>query len=84
VAINLIPVGFLKTYVGGQEQVSFEPGLTVAEMIQAAGIPPALVALATVDGERVPRDYRPRDGETVKVMAVIGGGSRLWLRIPTW
>jgi len=56
--------------------VSFEPGLTVAEMIEAAGIPPDLVALAMVEGERVPKDYRPRDGQTVKLMAVIGGGQR--------
>lgn len=73
-AVELIPVGLLKTYVQGQERVTFEPGLTVAEMIEAAGIPPDLVALAMVEGAGVPRDYRPRDGETVKVMAVIGGG----------
>lgn len=73
-AIELIPVGFLKTYVEGRERVTFEPGLSVAQMIEAAGIPPALVALATLEGERVSKDYRPKDGETVKVMAVIGGG----------
>ncbi len=54
--------------------MSFEPGLTVAEMIEAAGIPPDLVALAMVEGERVAKDYRPRDGQNVKLMAVIGGG----------
>jgi sulfur carrier protein ThiS len=73
-AVQLIPVGFLKSYVGGHEHVALDAGPTVAELIEAAGIPVALVALATVDGERVPRDYRPRDGEVVKLVTVMGGG----------
>jgi sulfur carrier protein ThiS len=73
-AVELIPVGFLKSYVSGRERVAFDAGPTVAELIDAAGIPAALVALVTVNGERVPRDYRPRDGEVVQLIAVMGGG----------
>jgi sulfur carrier protein ThiS len=43
-------------------------------MLEAVGIPPAVVAAVVRDDELVPKDYRPRDGERIKAIAVVGGG----------
>jgi len=73
-AVILIPVGMLKGYTGGQDRLELAAGPTVAEMLEAAGIPPELVAGVMRDGELVSKSYRPQDGETIKVLAVMGGG----------
>ena len=73
-AVTLIPVGMLKGYTGGQDRLELAAGPTVAEMLEAAGIPPELVAGVVQDGELVSKSYRPQDGETVKVLAIMGGG----------
>jgi len=70
----LIPAGVLKGYTGGQDRLELAAGLTVTEMLEAVGIPPALVAGVVRDGDLVSKDYRPQDGETVKVLAIMGGG----------
>lgn len=72
--VTLIPVGALKEYTGGQGRLELAAGSTVAEMLEAVGIPPALVAGVVRDGELVSKDYRPQDGETIKVLAIMGGG----------
>jgi sulfur carrier protein ThiS len=72
--VTLIPVGFLKEYTGGQERLELAAGPTVAEMLEAVGIPPALVAGVVRDSELVAKDYRPQDGDTIKVIAIMGGG----------
>jgi sulfur carrier protein ThiS len=64
----------LKEYAGGQERLQLAAGPTVAEMLETAGIPPQLVAGVVRDGDLVSQDYRPKDGETVKVLAIMGGG----------
>ncbi|NIV30984.1 MAG: thiamine biosynthesis protein ThiS [Anaerolineae bacterium] len=73
-AVTLIPTGMLKEYTGGQDRLELVAGPTVTEMLEAAGIPPAVVAGVVRDGELVPKDYRPRDGETIKVLVIMGGG----------
>ncbi len=73
-SVRLIPIGILKSYVDGQAEVSLSAGPTVTEMLETVGIPPQLVAGVVRDEELVRIDYRPRDGETVKVLAVLGGG----------
>ena len=72
--VTLIPVGFLKEYTGGQDRLELAAGPTVTEMLEAVGIPPALVAGVVRDGELVAKDYRPQDGETIKLIAIMGGG----------
>ncbi|MBC8248625.1 MAG: MoaD/ThiS family protein [Anaerolineales bacterium] len=72
--VTLIPVGFLKEYAGGRDRLELAAGPTVAEMLETVGIPPALVAGVVRDGELVSKDYRPQDGDTVKVLAIMGGG----------
>jgi len=73
-AVTLIPVGPLKEYVGGRRQVELAAGPTVTEMLNAMDIPSALVAAVVRDTEIVPKDYRPQDGETIKLITIVGGG----------
>ena len=73
-AVTLIVAGMLREYTSGQDRLELAAGSTVTEMLEAVGIPPAVVAGVVRDGELVPKDYRPRDGEVVKVLAVMGGG----------
>ncbi len=68
------PIGTLKSYVGGQNEVLVEAGRTVREAIAALGIPPEIVALVMVNEEQRPKDYILREGDVVKLMAVLGGG----------
>ncbi|MGD2177157.1 MAG: MoaD/ThiS family protein [Anaerolineae bacterium] len=73
-SVTLVPIGMLKEYAGGQERLDLAAGPNVAEMLEAVGIPPELVAGVIRDGELVTQDYCPKDGETVKVLAIMGGG----------
>ncbi len=59
---------------GGQDRLELAAGSTVVEMLEVVGIPPALVAGVVREGELVSAQYRPQDGETIKVLAVMGGG----------
>lgn len=74
-SVTLVPVGGLKGYVGGRDKVEMEPGATVEELLEAAGIDSALVAaVLRNDDEIVTLGYCPRDGERLKLIAVMGGG----------
>ncbi len=71
----LIPLGHLKSLVDGQSELQVEAGCPVRETLQKAGIRPDLVALVLVNGEQRDKDYVLQEGDVLKVMAVIGGGS---------
>jgi sulfur carrier protein ThiS len=73
-AVTLIIAGGLREYVGARQRVEMAVGLTLGEMIQMAGIPPALVAGLVRGDELLSKDYRPEEGETIKIIAVMGGG----------
>lgn len=73
-AVTLIAAGMLKEYIGGRSRLELAPGSTVREMLEEIGVPPELVAVVVREGRLVPKDYRPQDGETIKVFTVIGGG----------
>jgi len=73
--IVVIPVGRLKQYVDDQEQVRLEfEGQSVLEILEGLRIPSALVAAVLVDGTLVTKDHVPQDGDTVKLISVLGGG----------
>lgn len=67
------PLGSLKPYTGGQP-VPVEPGGRVSEVLERLGIPPEIVALVLVGDAPVAKDYVLRDGDVIKLLAVIGGG----------
>ena len=72
--VQIRPIGILKNYIGGQNQVTAEAGRTVRQAIAALGMPPEIVALVMVNEEQQPKDYVLQDGDTVRLLAVIGGG----------
>jgi len=68
------PIGTLKTYLGGQSEAVVESGRTVREILVELGIPSAMVAGVLLNDVLQSKDYRVRDGEVIKLIAVIGGG----------
>jgi len=67
--------GALKSYTGGQAEVDVEAGRTVRETVTALGIPPAIVALVLVNDAQKPKDYVLQEGDMVRLLMVVGGGS---------
>jgi len=74
--IHVIPVGMLRQYTDGQEALDLEgwAGRPVREMLEDLGIPSPLVGGVLVGGVLVQKDYRPQDGEEVKLIPLLGGG----------
>ncbi len=68
------PIGMLKSYIGGQAEISVEAGRTLREAVTALGMPPEIVALVLVNDEQQSKDYCLQDGDVVKIAAVAGGG----------
>jgi sulfur carrier protein ThiS len=68
------PFGILKSYIDNQHERVVEPGRTVRQTMLDLGIPPEIVALVTVNDEQETKDYVIREGDLVKLIAVVGGG----------
>jgi len=71
---TLRPYGLLKEYVAQQSEVSVASGRTIRETLLELGIPVDIVALVTVNDVPQSKDYLLQDGDTVRLLAVIGGG----------
>jgi sulfur carrier protein ThiS len=69
------PIGLLKTYIGGQGEITVRAGQTVLAALDALGVPAQLVALVIVNDAPQPKDYWLQEGDVVRLLAVIGGGS---------
>ena len=73
--VTLRPVGHLKSYVAGKDTLSLPAGMSIRNTLQAAGIPPELVALVVVnEAHQTDKEVILKDGDDIRVMAVIGGG----------
>ncbi len=72
----LRPIGSLKTYTAGQAEVSVEAGRTVRETLAAVGIPSEVVAGVLLNDVLLSKDYCVKEGDILKLIAVIGGGMR--------
>jgi sulfur carrier protein ThiS len=70
------PVGSLKTYTAGLAEVTVEAGRTVRETMAALGIPSEVVAGVLLNDVLLSKDYCVKDGDILKLIAVIGGGQR--------
>ena len=68
------PLGMLKSYVGNQKEVAVEAGHSVRDTLASLGINPELVAGVFTNDEQQSKDYILKDGDIIKVLAVIGGG----------
>jgi sulfur carrier protein ThiS len=73
--VTLRPIGHLKSQVNNQAELNVPAGLTVREALKQVGIPPEVVALVVINGVyQTDKDILLKDGDVVKLMAVIGGG----------
>jgi len=73
--VEITPVGLLKRYIGDRETpIVMRGGQTVAEALEALGIPSALVAIVLVNGRQVGKSYTLQDGDVVKLVPLVGGG----------
>ena len=74
-AVILRPIGHLKAYAQGREEIALPAGMSIRETLKAGGIPPELVALVVVnDVHQTDKDIILEEGDVVRLMAVIGGG----------
>lgn len=64
----------LKNLLGSKGEYAVEPGHNVRETLISLGIKPELIAMVTVNNEMQSKDYLIQDGDTIMLMAVIGGG----------
>ncbi len=70
------PIGSLKSYTAGQPEVPVEAGRTVRETLVALGIPSEVVAGVFLNDVLLSKDYVVKEGDILKLIAVIGGGVR--------
>jgi sulfur carrier protein ThiS len=73
-SVIIRPNEALRAYVGGKKEIEAEPGRTVRETLAGLGIPAELVAVVVVNDDQLDKDYVLRDGDRVRLLAVIGGG----------
>jgi sulfur carrier protein ThiS len=71
---KLRPSGSLRDFVGGQTEINVESGKTIRETLSKLGIVPEVVALVMVNEEQQSKDYVIKEGDVIRVLAVIGGG----------
>jgi len=64
----------LKNLLGSKDEFTVQPGHNVRETIVSLGIKPELVAMVSVNDEMQTKDYIIQEGDTVRLVAVIGGG----------
>lgn len=73
-AFTLVLSNILKDYAGGCDRLELASGVTIEDTLRTLGIPSALVAAVLRGNELVPKSYQPRDGETIRLVAIMGGG----------
>jgi sulfur carrier protein ThiS len=73
-SVFIRPNEFLRAYIGGKSEIEVAAGPTVRETLAALGIPAELVAVVVVNDDQLDKDYILRDGDRVRLLAVIGGG----------
>jgi sulfur carrier protein ThiS len=71
---TLRPSGALRDIVGGQSEIKVDAGRTIRETLRILGIVPEVVALVVVNEQQQSKDYVIQEGDTIRVLAVIGGG----------
>ena len=73
-SVQVTVVGLLKNYTEGKANFDLPSGTTVLDIIKTLKIPNELVAGVFINNRAQPKDYLPSEGDTVKLIAVIGGG----------
>jgi len=73
-SVKVTVVGLLKNYTEGKSNFDLPSGTSVLEIIRKLKIPRELVAGVFINDQAQSKDYLPSDGDTVKLIAIIGGG----------
>ena len=68
-------VGIIKSYIGEKSSISVDVGRTIRETIKALNIPSEIVALVWVNDVQQSKDYVVQEGDIIKLLALMGGGS---------
>lgn len=72
---KITPLGLLKRHIGDRETpILTEEGQTVAEILEALGIPSGLVAIVLINGRQELKNYVLQDGDVVELVPLVGGG----------
>ncbi|MEE9491363.1 MAG: MoaD/ThiS family protein [Dehalococcoidia bacterium] len=72
---KIAPLGLLKRYIEDRETpILTEEGQTVAEVLEALGIPSGLVAIVLINGRQESKNYVLQDSDVVKLVPLVGGG----------
>jgi len=73
--VTLRPIGHLKGMVNDQTEITVPSGISIREALVLIKVPSELVALVVINGiHTTDKDTILKDGDVVKLMAVIGGG----------
>ena len=73
--VTLRPIGHLKSMVNDQAELTVPAGITVREALAQVNIPSEMVALVVINGaHQTDKDTLLKEGDVVKIMALIGGG----------
>jgi sulfur carrier protein ThiS len=73
--VTLRPIGHLKGMVNDQTEFTVPAGITVREALALINIPSEVVALVVINSvHQTDKDSLLKEGDVVKLMAVIGGG----------
>jgi sulfur carrier protein ThiS len=65
---------YLKNLIGATEEMFVEPGHSVRDTLAFLGIKPDLVAMVSVNGVMQTKDYVIQEMDTIRLLAVVGGG----------
>jgi molybdopterin converting factor small subunit len=55
-------------------KVEARDGATLRQILEAIGVPPGHVAMATANGGKVPLDDAPKDGDEISLLPPVQGG----------
>ncbi len=69
------PAGQLKKLFGDLPEIPVEAGTTVRETLVSLSVSPDIIAGVIVNGDLLDKDYSIQEGDVIKLMAVMGGGS---------
>jgi len=74
--VKVILHGLLKQYNNNipEVELELEEGTTPEDLIHRFKIPPKEVSIVAINGSRVDKSTPIKDGDTVKIFQVVGGG----------
>jgi sulfur carrier protein ThiS len=72
---QIAPLGLLKRYIEDRKTpILTEEGQTVAEVLEALGIPSGLVSIVLVNGHQELKSYVLQNGDVLELVPLVGGG----------